>query len=53
MTLSVWNHNVRLQADHFLDPQTYSKDSVNNKPFFDRQVTFVDRVWGSGLLRAC
>ena len=44
MTLSVKNHNVRLQADHFLDPQIYSKGFVNNKPVFDRRLTFIDRV---------
>ena len=44
MTLSVWNHNVRLQADYFLDPQIYSQGFVNNKPVFDRKLTFIGRV---------
>ena len=39
-------------ADSFLDPQIYSKGFVNNKTFFDRKLTFIDRVsqlstWGS------
>ena len=42
MTLSIWNHNVRLQADHLLDPQINSKGFVNNKPVFDRKLTFID-----------
>ena len=39
LMLSVRNHKIRLQADHFLDPQTYSKGFVNNKPVFDRKLT--------------
>ena len=44
MTLSVWNHNVRLHADRFLDPQIYSKGFVNNKPVFDRKSTSINRI---------
>ena len=44
MTLSVCNHNARLQTDNFLDPQIYSKDFVINKLDFDRKFTFIDRV---------
>ena len=44
MTLSVWNHNIRLQADNFMDPQIQTKGFVNNKPVFDRKLTFIDRV---------
>ena len=44
MTLRVRNHNVRLQADHFLDPQIYSKCFVNKNPFFYTKLTFIDRV---------
>ena len=44
MTLSVWNHNIRLQADHFLDPQIYYRGFVNNKPVFDRKLIFIDCV---------
>ena len=44
MKLSVWNHNLRLQADHFPDPQIYLKGFVNNKPVFDRKWTFIDCV---------
>ena len=42
MALSVRNHNVRLQVDHFLDPQIYFKGFVNNKPIFNRNLTFID-----------
>ena len=34
--LNVSNHNGRFLADHFLDPQIYSKHFVKNKPEFDR-----------------
>ena len=34
MTLSVSKHAERLPADHFLDPQIYSKGFVNDKPVF-------------------
>ena len=44
LTLCVLNYNVRLQADHFLDPQIHSKGFVNNKPVFDRKLTVFDRV---------
>ena len=44
LTLTVWNHNVGLQADHFQDLQIYSKGFVNNKPIFDRKLTFIERV---------
>ena len=44
LTLSVWNHTVRLQGYHFLDLQIYSKGFVNNKPVFDRKLTFIDCV---------
>ena len=44
LTLSIWNNNVRLQADHFLEPQIYSKGFFNNKPVFDRKLTFNDCV---------
>ena len=49
MTLIVWNHNKRLQADHFLDPQIYTKGFANNKPIFDRKSTFIE-VFNSFLL---
>ena len=38
------NHNVRRQADQFLDPQIFSKGFVNNKPVFGRKLTLIDRV---------
>ena len=44
LTLNVSNHNVRLQADQILDPKIHSKGFVNNKPFFDRNLTFIDCV---------
>ena len=31
-------------AENFLDPQMYSKGFVNNKTFFDRKLTCIDRV---------
>ena len=33
-----------MRADHFLNPQTYSKDFVINKLVFDRKLTFFDHV---------
>ena len=44
MALSVWNHNVRLQADRCLDPQIYAKGFVNNKSGFGWKLTFIDSV---------
>ena len=41
---NVSNHNRRLLADHFLDPQVHSNCFVNNKPVFDRKLTFIDHV---------
>ena len=44
MTLNISNHNGRLLADQLLVPQNYSKGFVNNKPVFDRNLTFIDHV---------
>ena len=33
-----------VQADYFLNPQIYCKVFVNNKPVFDRKLTFIERV---------
>ena len=44
MALSVSNHNVRLLADNFLDPHVYSKNFLNNKPVFHRNLTFSGHV---------
>ena len=44
MKLNVSNHSVGLLADNFLDPQVYSKGFVNNKPVFDRNLTFIDHA---------
>ena len=44
MTINVSNRNGRLVACHFLNPQTNSKAFVNNKPVFDRNLTFIVHV---------
>ena len=44
IALNVSNYNKRLLADHFLDPQVHSNGFVNNKPVFDRNLTFIDHV---------
>ena len=42
LTLSVWNQNVMLQNDLFLDPQIFFKGFVNKKPVFGRKLTFIN-----------
>ena len=44
MTVSVSKRNGRLLVGHFLNPQIYSKAFMNNKPVFDRNLTFIDHV---------
>ena len=48
LKLNVSNYKARLLADHFLDPKVHSDGFVNNKPVFDRNLTFIDHVWGPG-----